>query len=51
MIKNVNALVVMLEGCGVSERVSLLQVFGAIAKVKPAVSIFRVSNITWLGED
>lgn len=37
VIKNVNALVVMLEDCGVSGRVSLLQVFGAIAKVKPAV--------------
>ena len=41
MIKNVDALVVILEDCGVSERVSLLQVFGMIAKIKPVVSILK----------
>ena len=41
MIKNVDALVVILEDCGVSERVSLLQVFGMIAKIKPVVSITK----------
>ena len=42
VIRNVDALVAMLENCGVSERVSLLQVFGMIAKVKPAVSVLYV---------
>lgn len=37
VIQNVDQLIDMLEKCGVSERVSLLQVFGMIAKSKPRV--------------
>ena len=45
VIRNVDALVVILEDCGVSERVSLLQVFGMIAKIKPTVSSIITVNV------
>lgn len=40
VIQHVEEMVAALEKCGVSERVSLLQVFGMIAKSKPKVTVF-----------
>jgi len=37
VIQHVSELLAALDKCGVSERVSLLQVFGMIAKSKPKV--------------
>lgn len=39
VLRHVTELVHAMEHCGVSERVSLLQVFGMVAKTKPKVSL------------